>query len=82
MKVFEFAGVIFNADNICTIQKVNLKGEETDKESEEKIPTSVPGFQIVTVAGGMNFTFKSEKERDEKYNQLLIGLENFNESKK
>lgn len=82
MKVFEFAGVIFNADNICTIQKVNLKGEETDKESGEKIPTSVPGFQIVTVAGGMNFTFKSEKERDEKYNQLLIELENFNESKK
>ena len=75
MKVFEFAGVIFNADNICTIQKVNLKGEETDKESGEKIPTSVPGFQIVTVTGGMNFTFKSEKERDEKYNQLLIGLE-------
>lgn len=82
MKVFEFAGVIFNTDNICTIQKVNLKGEETDKESGEKIPTSVPGFQIVTVAGGMNFTFKSEKERDEKYNQLLIELENFNESKK
>ena len=82
MKVFEFAGVIFNADNICTIQKVNLKGEETDKESGEKIPTSVPGFQIVTVTCGMNFTFKSEKERDEKYNQLLIVLENFNESKK
>ena len=71
MKVFEFAGVIFNADNICTIQKVNLKGEE----SGEKIPTSVPGFQIVTVTGGMNFTFKSEKERDEKYNQLLTVLE-------
>lgn len=73
MKVFEFAGVIFNADNICTIQRVSLKGEE------EKV---VSGLQIVTVAGGVNFSFVTEKERDEKYNQLLIGLENFNESKK
>lgn len=76
MKVFEFAGVIFNADNVCTIQKVNLKGEETDKESGEKIPTSVPGFQIVTTAGGMNFTFKTAEERDEKFKELLKGLEN------
>ena len=73
MKVFEFAGVIFNADNICTIQRVSLKGEK------EKV---IPGLQIVTVAGGVNFSFVTEKERDEKYNQLLIGLENFNESKK
>lgn len=35
MKVFEFAGVIFNADNICTIQKVNLKGEERDEKFKE-----------------------------------------------
>ena len=74
MKVFEFAGVIFNADNICTIQKVTMKGEEKDKESGEAIPTSIPAFQIVTVAGGMNFTFKTEKERDEKFNELLEGL--------
>ena len=74
MKVFEFAGVIFNVDNICTIQKVTMKGEETDKESGEAIPTSIPAFQIVTVAGGMNFTFKTEKERDEKFNELLEGL--------
>lgn len=73
MKVFEFAGVIFNANNICTIQRVSLKGEK------EKV---IPGLQIVTVAGGVNFSFVTEKERDEKYNQLLIGLENFNESKK
>lgn len=64
MKVFEFAGVIFNADNICTIQRVSLKGEK-----------EIPGLQIVTVAGGVNFSFVTEKERDEKYNQLLIGLE-------
>ena len=75
MKVFKFAGVIFNADNVCTIQKVNLKGEETE-ESGEKIPTSVPGFQIVTIAGGMNFTFKSDKERNEKFEELLKVLEN------
>lgn len=74
MKVFEFAGVIFNVDNICTIQKVTVKGEEKDKESGEKIPTSIPAFQIVTIAGGMNFTFKTEKERDEKFNELLKGL--------
>lgn len=67
MKVFEFAGIIFNADNICTIQKVIFKGEK------EKV---IPGLQIVTVAGGgVNFSFVTEKERDEKYNQLLIGLE-------
>lgn len=66
MKVFEFAGVIFNADNICTIQRVSLKGEK------EKV---VSGLQIVTVSGGVNFSFVTEKERDEKYNQLLIGLE-------
>ena len=74
MKVFEFAGIIFNADNVCTIQKVTLKGEEKDKESGEVIPTSIPAFQIVTVAGGMNFTFKTEKERDEKFNELFKGL--------
>lgn len=74
MKVFEFAGVIFNVDNICTIQKVTLKGDEVDKESGEKIPKSIPGFQIVTIAGGMNFTFKTEKERDEKFSELLEGL--------
>lgn len=76
MKVFEFAGVIFNADNVCTVQKVTLKDEETDKESGEKIPKPVPAFQIVTVAGGMNFTFKTEKERDEKFAELLKGMEN------
>ena len=74
MKVFEFAGVIFNVDNICTIQKVTLKGEEVDEKSEEKIPTSIPGFQIVTIAGGMNFTFKTTEERDEKFSELLEGL--------
>ena len=73
MKVFEFAGVIFNADNVCTIQKVNLKGEATNKN---EIPPKIPGFQIVTVAGGMNFTFATEKERDEKFVELLKGLEN------
>lgn len=74
MKVFEFAGVIFNADKICTIQKATLKGEEKDKESGKPISTSIPAFQIVTVAGGMNFTFKTEKERDEKFNKLFKGL--------
>lgn len=64
MKVFEFAGVIFNADNICTIQKVNLKDEEN----------KIPAFQIVTAAGGMNFTFKTEEERDVKFNELLNNL--------
>lgn len=76
MKVFEFAGVIFNADNVCTIQKVTLKKETEKSENPKKTPAfeMVPGFQIVTVAGGMNFTFKTEKERDEKFNELLKGL--------
>lgn len=64
MKVFEFAGVIFNADNVCTVQKVTVTGGE--KEDEK-----IPAFQVVTIAGGMNFTFNSEKERDEKFSQLL-----------
>ena len=76
MKVFEFAGVIFNADNICTIQKVTLKKETEKSENPKKTPAfeMVPAFQIVTVAGGMNFTFKTENERDEKFNELLNGL--------
>ena len=64
MKVFEFAGVIFNADNICTVQKVTVRDNE--KEDEK-----IPAFQVVTIAGGMNFTFSSEKERDEKFSELL-----------
>lgn len=64
MKVFEFAGVIFNADNVCTVQKVTVRDE---KDEENKIPA----FQVVTIAGGMNFTFGSEKERDEKFSELL-----------
>lgn len=64
MKVFEFAGVIFNADNVCTVQKVTVR----DGKDEEK---KIPAFQVVTIAGGMNFTFSSEKERDEKFSELL-----------
>lgn len=68
MKVFEFAGIIFNADNVCTIQKVNLKKSETEE-------TVVPGIQIVTIAGGVNFTFETETERDKKFTDFLNGLE-------
>ena len=73
MKVFEFAGVIFNADNICSVQKVTLKSEKFD--TEEKEYEKIPAFQIVTIAGGMNFTFNDEKERDEKFAELLKGME-------
>lgn len=65
MKVFEFAGVVFNVNNICLIQKVNLK-----KENEKVIS----GFQIVTTAGGTNFTFNGEKERDEKFDEVVETL--------
>lgn len=77
MKVFEFAGVIFNADNICSIQKVTLKRETEKSENPKKTPAfeMVPGFQVVTIAGGMNFTFNDEKERDEKFAELLKGME-------
>ena len=68
MKVFEFAGIIFNAENVCTIQKVNIRKSEKDE-------TIVPGIQIVTIAGGVNFTFENEKERDGKFTELLHGLE-------
>lgn len=67
MKVFEFAGVIFNADNVCTIQEVNLKKENSDE--------TVPGLQIVTVAGGINFTFETVEKRDAKFDEFLKELE-------
>lgn len=67
MKLFEFAGIIFNADNVCTIQKVNVSNEENDEKS--------PGLQVTTLAGGFNFTFKTSEERDEKFNALFEGLE-------
>lgn len=70
MKVFEFAGIIFNADKICTIQKVNLGKEGIDEVS--------PGFQIVTVAGGFSFAFENEKERDLKFAELLQYLDDEN----
>lgn len=65
IKTFNFAGVIFNAHQIVTIQKVTL--ENGTKEGE---PEKLPGLQIVTTAGGVNFSFATEKERDEKFNQL------------
>lgn len=68
MKVFKFAGIIFNAENVCTIQKVNIRKSEQDE-------TIVPGIQVVTIAGGVNFTFENEKERDGKFTELLHGLE-------
>ena len=68
MKIFEFAGIIFNVDNVCTIQKVNLRKSETYE-------TVVPGLQIVTVAGGVNFTFETEEERDKKFTEFFAGLE-------
>ena len=72
MKVFEFAGVIFNADNVCTIQKITMRKEPT-KEGE--VPEAIPGLQIVTIGGGVNFSFTSEKERDEKFVELSEGID-------
>lgn len=66
MKIFEFAGIVFNVDNICTIQKVNMKKEKGDEV--------VAGLQVVTIAGGVNFSFDSEKERDVKYKEILANL--------
>lgn len=70
MKIFNFGGVVFNADNVCTIQKINLKGEEKDKDSGESILKTLPGVQIVTVAGGVNFSFEDEKDRNTKFETL------------
>lgn len=67
MKLFEFAGIIFNADNICTIQKVNLTDDENDEKS--------PGLQVTTLSGGFNFSFKTSDERDAKFNEIFDGLE-------
>lgn len=75
MKVFEFAGVIFNADNVCSIQKVNVNNKGLSGKIEKGKPEMIPAFQVVTIAGGMNFTFNTEKERDEKFNQLLNRLQ-------
>ena len=70
MKIFSFGGVVFNADNVCTIQKINLKGEEKDKDSGESIPKISPGVQIVTIAGGVNFSFENEDDRNTKFETL------------
>lgn len=59
MKIFEFAGIVFNADTICTVQKVSL--------TEEKSDNTVAWLQIVTLAGGVNFSFNSVEERDAKF---------------
>lgn len=66
MKIFTFAGIVFNVNNICTIQKVNLKSEKGNE--------TAAGLQIVTVAGGMNFSFKSEAERDAKFEDIKTEL--------
>lgn len=75
MKVFEFAGVIFNADNVCSVQKVTINNSGLSGKVDKSKPKLVPGFQVVTIAGGMNFTFNDEKERDEKFAELLKGME-------
>ena len=72
MKVFEFTGVIFNADNVCTVQKVNVESEEFNEETKEY--AKIPAVQIITIAGGINFTFKTSEERDKTFNDLLEGL--------
>lgn len=69
MKVFEVAGIIFNADNVCTIQKVNIKKAKEDGEE------FAPGIQITTVAGGVNFTYDSVEERDKNFATFLEGIE-------
>ena len=78
MKIFSFGGIVFNADNICTIQKVNLKKETERSEGKnpKKTPAFeiVPGLQIVTIAGGMNLSFTTEKERDEKFETIISGM--------
>lgn len=66
MKVFSIAGVIFNANNVNSIQKVNLT-----KEGDNK---TVPGIQIVTNAGGVNFTYETLEERDKNFDTLMFNL--------
>lgn len=70
MKIFSFGGIVFNADNICTIQKINLKDEEKDEDDNESIPKFSPGIQIVTVTGGINFSFENEDDRNTKFETI------------
>lgn len=72
IKTFEMAGVIFNANQIVTIQKVTL----TNDEDKEKPEVKKPAISITTVLGGINFSFETEKERDEKFTQLFNFMRN------
>ena len=65
MKVFEVAGVVFNADNVCSIQKTKLHGEREEN----------PVIQVVTNAGGINLVYDTEEERDKNFSKLISGLE-------
>lgn len=75
MRVFEWNGVIFNADNVSCISKCNEEGVKWNSEIDGFGFELVPAISISTFSDKMNFTFKSEKERDEKYNLLFNQLQ-------
>lgn len=61
MKVFEWEGIIFNADKIVYIQKIDLN--------------SKPQIKIMfTINYSIILEFDEENERNEKYKELFSGI--------
>lgn len=61
MRVFEWEGIIFNADRIVYIQKIDL-----DSKPQIKI--------MLTTNESVIFEFAEENERNEKYKELFSGM--------
>jgi len=61
MRVFDWNGIIFNADRIVYIQKIDL-----DSKPRIKI--------MLTINESVIFEFAEENERNEKYKELFSGM--------
>ena len=61
MRVFDWNGIIFNADRIVYIQKIDL-----DSKPRIKI--------MLTINESVIFEFAEENERNEKYKKLFSGM--------
>jgi len=61
MRVFDWNGIIFNADRIVYIQKIDL-----DSKPRIKI--------MLTINESVIFEFAEENERNEKYKELFNGM--------
>ena len=59
MKLLNIMGVVFNADNICSITKATVESEEYDTESGKYITN--PAIEVVTNSDKKYFIVSEEK---------------------